>query len=128
MLVRPRRAGCGPRPRIRPTQTPHVRPPPWSHFERRTVTTNVVAVAEIDSRFPAEGGDLAATEDTPEQLGDDRAVDRGAALGSLRALEAAAGAARPAGRWKGTRTTDGQFFPTAGRGQPAEWSLPSTYS
>ena len=44
-------------------------------------------------RRPA--GDLAATEGAVEQQGDDRTVDQAAALGGLRALEAAAGAARP---------------------------------
>ena len=54
---------------------------------------DVVAVAEIDVG-PAEGGDPAATEGAVEQQGDDRTVDQAAALGGLRALEAAAGAAR----------------------------------
>ena len=55
---------------------------------------DVVAVAEVDVG-PVQAGDLAATEGAVEQQGDDRTVDQAAALGGLRALEAAAGAARP---------------------------------
>ena len=57
------------------------------------MTTTVVAVGQV-AVGPAEGGDLAATERPVEQQGDDRTVDQAAALGGLRALEAAAGAAR----------------------------------
>ena len=75
-------------------QTPHVRTPPGRVGLRAADGDyDVVAVAEIDVG-PTEGGDLAATERPVEQQGDDRTVDQAAALGGLRALEAAAGAAR----------------------------------
>ena len=54
---------------------------------------DVVAVAEIDVG-PAEGGDLATTEGAVEQQGDGHTVDQASALGGLRVIEAAAGAAR----------------------------------
>ena len=77
-----------------PTQTSHVRSTPGRVGLRAADGDNdVVAVAEIDVG-PAERGDLAATEGAVEQQGDDRTVDQAAALGGLRALKAAAGAAR----------------------------------
>ena len=76
------------------SSVPHVRTPPGRVGLRAADGDyDVVAVAEIDVG-PAEGGDLAATEGAVEQQGDDRTVDQAAALGGLRALEAAAGAAR----------------------------------
>ena len=70
-------------------QTPHVRTSPGRVGLRAADGDHdVVAVAEIDVG-PAEGGDLAATEGAVEQQGDDRPVDEAAALGGLRALEAA---------------------------------------
>ena len=83
-----------PRPRgRRPDAARRHAPPVGSDFERRTVTCDVVAVSEIDVG-PAERGDLAATKGAVEQQSDDRTVDQAAVLGGLRALEAAAGAAR----------------------------------
>ena len=75
-------------------QTPHVRTPPGRIGLRAADGDyDVVAVGQV-AVGPAEGGDLAATERPVEQQGDDRTVDQAAALGGLRALEAAAGAAR----------------------------------
>ena len=54
---------------------------------------DVVAVAEVDVG-PVQAGDLAAAERAEEEQGDDRVVDQAAALGGLRALKAATGAAR----------------------------------
>ena len=75
-------------------QTSHISTPAGRVGLRAADGDNdVVAVAEIDVG-PAERGDLAAAEGAVEQQGDDRTVDQAAALGGLRALEAAAGAAR----------------------------------
>ena len=76
------------------SSVPHVRTPPGRVGLRAADGDyDVGAVAEIDVG-PTEGGDLAATERPVEQQGDDCTVDQAAALGGLRALEAAAGAAR----------------------------------
>ena len=84
-------ADCG---RATADQTSHISTPPGRVGLRAADGDyDVVAVAEIDVG-PAERGDLAATERPVEQQGDDRAVDQAAAFGGLRALEAAAGAAR----------------------------------
>ena len=78
-------------------QTSHVRSTPGRVGLRAADGDHdVVAVAEVDVG-PVQAGDLAATEGAVEQQGDDRAVDQASALGGLRALEAASGAARGVG-------------------------------
>ena len=94
--------GCGETPACRlrtaaaqlPTRRrTSARPPVGSDFERRTVTTTS-SPSPKSTVGPAERGDLAAAEGAVEQQGDDRTVDQAAALGGLRALKTAAGAAR----------------------------------
>ena len=99
-------------------QTSHIRTPPGRVGLRAADGDNdVVAVAEIDVG-PAECGDLTATESTVEQQGDDRTVDQAAALGGLRALEAAAGAARAeAGGEDGGALVGGQTASLAAAGR-----------
>ena len=69
------------------------RPPRGSDFERWTVTTTSSPSLKSTSAQQRAATPL-RTEGAVEQQGDDRTVDQAAALGGLRALEAAAGAAR----------------------------------